>query len=105
MAIFYYRGFDDEMRAVVARNLEGRGIDLHPRSTLTEVIQIIGIQFLQFFFILLHASMITFGLLFVLALKILLLIQLIKTDDGIKVITDHGEELIADVVLFATGNY
>ncbi|KAG5062426.1 hypothetical protein JHK85_003609 [Glycine max] len=58
------RGFDDEMRAVVARNLEGRGINLHPRTNLT---------------------------------------QLIKTEDGIKVITDHGEELIADVVLFATG--
>lgn len=29
--------------------------------------------------------------------------QLVKTEDGIKVITDHGEELIADVVLFATG--
>ncbi|KAL6184951.1 hypothetical protein ACLB2K_041086 [Fragaria x ananassa] len=58
------RGFDDEMRAVVARNLEARGIDLHPRTNLTE---------------------------------------LIKTEDGIKVITDHGEELIADVVLFATG--
>ncbi|OMO93056.1 hypothetical protein CCACVL1_06646 [Corchorus capsularis] len=58
------RGFDDEMRAVVARNLEGRGINLHPRTNLTE---------------------------------------LIKTDEGIKVITDHGEELIADVVLFATG--
>ncbi|EOY05332.1 Glutathione-disulfide reductase isoform 1 [Theobroma cacao] len=58
------RGFDDEMRAVVARNLEGRGINLHPRTNLTE---------------------------------------LIKTDNGIKVVTDHGEELIADVVLFATG--
>ncbi|XP_045813201.1 glutathione reductase, cytosolic [Trifolium pratense] len=58
------RGFDDEMRAVVARNLEGRGINLHPRTNLKE---------------------------------------LIKTDDGIKVITDHGEELIADAVLFATG--
>ncbi|KAI4303927.1 hypothetical protein MLD38_039505 [Melastoma candidum] len=58
------RGFDDEMRAVVARNLEGRGINLHPRSTLTE---------------------------------------LTKTEDGIKVITDHGEELVADIVLFATG--
>ncbi|CAL0321179.1 unnamed protein product [Lupinus luteus] len=58
------RGFDDEMRAVVARNLEGRGINLHPRTNLT---------------------------------------QLIKTEDGIKVITDHGEELVADVVLFATG--
>lgn len=58
------RGFDDEMRAVVARNLEGRGINLHPRTSLTE---------------------------------------LVKTDNGIKVTTDHGEELIADVVLFATG--
>ena len=28
---------------------------------------------------------------------------MIKTEDGIKVITDHGEELIADAVLFATG--
>jgi glutathione reductase (NADPH) len=26
-----------------------------------------------------------------------------KTADGIKVVTDKGEELIADVVLFATG--
>ncbi|MED6132542.1 hypothetical protein PIB30_019868 [Stylosanthes scabra] len=58
------RGFDDEMRAVVARNLEGRGINLHPRTNLT---------------------------------------QLIKTEDGIKAVTDHGEELMADVVLFATG--
>jgi glutathione reductase (NADPH) len=58
------RGFDDELRAVVARNLESRGINLHPRTNLTE---------------------------------------LIKTEEGIKVITDHGEELIADVVLFATG--
>ncbi|XP_028083958.1 glutathione reductase, chloroplastic/mitochondrial-like, partial [Camellia sinensis] len=30
------RGFDDEMRAVVARNLEGRKINLHPRTNLTE---------------------------------------------------------------------
>ncbi|CAI9762768.1 unnamed protein product [Fraxinus pennsylvanica] len=58
------RGFDDEMRAVVARNLEGRGVNIHPRTTLTE---------------------------------------LVKTEDGIKVRTDHGEELLADVVLFATG--
>jgi hypothetical protein len=26
-----------------------------------------------------------------------------KTADGIKVVTDKGEELISDVVLFATG--
>ncbi|KAL2518646.1 Glutathione reductase [Abeliophyllum distichum] len=58
------RGFDDEMRAVVARNLEGRGINLHPNTNLTE---------------------------------------LVRTEDGIKVRTDHGEELMADVVLFATG--
>jgi len=58
------RGFDDEMRAVVARDLEGRGINLQPRSTLTE---------------------------------------LVKTEEGIKVVTDHGEEIMADVVLFATG--
>ncbi|XP_059632188.1 glutathione reductase, chloroplastic [Cornus florida] len=58
------RGFDDEMRAVVARNLEARGINLHPRTTLTE---------------------------------------LVKTENGIKVVTDHGEELMADAVLFATG--
>ena len=41
LIIFLYlwvcRGFDDEMRAVVARNLEGRGIHVHPRATLTEV--------------------------------------------------------------------
>nr|CAC13956.1 glutathione reductase [Mesembryanthemum crystallinum] len=58
------RGFDDEMRAVAARNLEGRGVNMHPRTNLTE---------------------------------------LVKTDGGIKVRTDHGEELMADVVLFATG--
>ncbi|XP_050219001.1 glutathione reductase, cytosolic [Mercurialis annua] len=58
------RGFDDEMRAVVARNMEGRGINLHPGTTLT---------------------------------------QLTKTENGIKVLTDHGEEFLADVVLFATG--
>jgi len=28
---------------------------------------------------------------------------LTRTENGIKVTTDHGEELIADVVLFATG--
>ncbi|GAB2267250.1 hypothetical protein Dimus_002236 [Dionaea muscipula] len=33
------RGFDDEMRAVVARNLEGRGINLHPRSCLTKLVK------------------------------------------------------------------
>ncbi|KAL7251248.1 hypothetical protein ACSBR1_013140 [Camellia fascicularis] len=58
------RGFDDEMRAVVARNLEGRGINLHPRTNLTE---------------------------------------LVKMNEGIKVRTDHGEEIRADAVLFATG--
>jgi glutathione reductase (NADPH) len=58
------RGFDDEMRTIVASNLEGRGIRLHPGTNLTE---------------------------------------LIKTSDGIKVVTDKGDELIADVVLFATG--
>ncbi|XP_016452597.1 glutathione reductase, chloroplastic isoform X1 [Nicotiana tabacum] len=58
------RGFDDEMRAVVARNLEGRGITMHPCTTLT---------------------------------------KLEKTEDGIKVHTDHGEVIVADVVLFATG--
>ncbi|KAK1307565.1 Glutathione reductase, cytosolic [Acorus calamus] len=58
------RGFDEEMRAIVARNLDGRGIKLHPGTVLS---------------------------------------SLSKTEDGIKVITDHGEELIADVVLFATG--
>jgi thioredoxin reductase len=60
------RGFDDEMRTIVASNLEGRGIRLHPGANLTE---------------------------------------LSKTADGIKVVTDKGDELIADVVLFATGIY
>ncbi|KAF5957922.1 hypothetical protein HYC85_005147 [Camellia sinensis] len=32
-------GFDDKMRAVVARNLEGRQINLHPRTNLTEFYQ------------------------------------------------------------------
>ncbi|XP_040249739.2 glutathione reductase, cytosolic-like [Aegilops tauschii subsp. strangulata] len=52
------------MRTVVASNLEGRGIRLHPGTNLTE---------------------------------------LSKTADGIKVVTDKGDELTADVVLFATG--
>ncbi|KAK3015148.1 hypothetical protein RJ639_005928 [Escallonia herrerae] len=46
------------------RNLEGRKVNLHPRTTLSE---------------------------------------LVKTEDGIKVRTDHGEELVVDAVLFATG--
>ncbi|KAG1361498.1 glutathione reductase, cytosolic [Cocos nucifera] len=58
------RGFDDEMRAVVARNLEGRGIKLHRGTNLSE---------------------------------------LSKTEDGIRVLTDHGDEIMADVVLFAAG--
>ncbi|KAL9683783.1 hypothetical protein QQ045_021598 [Rhodiola kirilowii] len=52
------------MRAAVSRNLEGKGIILHPQTNLTE---------------------------------------LTKSEEGIKVITDHGEELVADAVLFATG--
>ena len=32
------------------------------------------------------------------------MMQLTKTEGGIKVRTDHGEEIVADVVLFATGN-
>lgn len=40
----------------------------------------------------------------IIALNMNLQLQLIKTEDGIKVITDHGEELHADLVLFATGN-
>lgn len=32
------------------------------------------------------------------------MVQLVKTNEGIKVRTDHGEEIVADVVLFATGN-
>lgn len=31
------RGFDDEMRSVVARNLEVRGVNLHPKTNITEV--------------------------------------------------------------------
>ncbi|KAF8404234.1 hypothetical protein HHK36_009116 [Tetracentron sinense] len=57
------RGFDDEMRTVVAINLEGRGIKLCPGTNLSE---------------------------------------LIKTEDGIRVLTGHGFELMAIVVLFAT---
>lgn len=32
------------------------------------------------------------------------MMQLVKTAEGIKVRTDNGEEIEADVVLFATGN-
>ncbi|KAH6778141.1 glutathione-disulfide reductase [Perilla frutescens var. frutescens] len=58
------RGFDDEMRALVARNLEARGITMHPWTTITE---------------------------------------LVKTEEGIQIHTNHGEEIMADAVLFATG--
>lgn len=60
------------MRAVVARNLEARGIDLHPRTNLTEVIQLIGILVNLLLLLLLsfHASVVTIGLLFVLVLMI-----------------------------------
>ncbi|KAK8935708.1 Glutathione reductase, cytosolic [Platanthera zijinensis] len=58
------RGFDDEMRAVVARNLEGRGINLHPGKNIVE---------------------------------------LSKTEEGIRVLTDNGDVIMADTVLFATG--
>lgn len=34
---YFHRGFDDEMRALVARNLEGRGVNLHPQTSLTQV--------------------------------------------------------------------
>ncbi|KAL9251884.1 Glutathione reductase, chloroplastic-like protein, partial [Drosera capensis] len=33
------RGFDDEMRAVVAKHLEGRGINLHPKTCLTQLVK------------------------------------------------------------------
>lgn len=38
LGIFQCRGFDDEMRAVVSRNLEARGINLHPITNITEVL-------------------------------------------------------------------
>ncbi|XP_052208216.1 glutathione reductase, chloroplastic-like isoform X2 [Diospyros lotus] len=56
--------FDNEMRAAVARNLEGRGINLHPSTNL---------------------------------------IELVKTEEGIRVLTDNDQEIVADIVLFATG--
>lgn len=58
------RGFDDEMQVVVAKNLESRGINLHPNTNLS---------------------------------------KLVKTEEGIKVYTDRGDELTVDVVLFAVG--
>lgn len=45
----YYRGFDDEMRAVVARNLEGRGIKMHPKTNLTEVLSLFSLFNISFF--------------------------------------------------------
>lgn len=45
MKLSLHRGFDDEMRALVARNLEGRGIILHPQTTLTEVLLLLTIDF------------------------------------------------------------
>eukprot|EP00252_Welwitschia_mirabilis_P015171 TRINITY_DN33389_c0_g1_i1.p1 TRINITY_DN33389_c0_g1~~TRINITY_DN33389_c0_g1_i1.p1 ORF type:complete len:493 (+),score=117.13 TRINITY_DN33389_c0_g1_i1:340-1818(+) len=58
------RGFDNEMRAIVKDNLEGRGINIHPKTNL---------------------------------------LKLERTERGIKVYTDQGDELMADVVLFAVG--
>lgn len=58
------------MRAVAARNLEARGIDLHPRTNLTEVIQLIGILVNLLLLLSFHASIVTIGLLFVLVLMI-----------------------------------
>nr|GMD80574.1 glutathione reductase, chloroplastic [Ipomoea batatas] len=80
------RGFDDEMRAVVARNLEGRGINMHPCTTLTEGDCIALFQHFR----ICHVPCAT-------------LAKLAKTEDGIRARTDHGEDLLADVVLFATG--
>ena len=37
MCMQLYRGFDEEMRAVVATNLEGRGIKCHPETNLAKV--------------------------------------------------------------------
>lgn len=37
MCMQLYRGFDEEMRAVVATNLEGRGIKCHPEKNITKV--------------------------------------------------------------------
>jgi NADPH-dependent 2,4-dienoyl-CoA reductase/sulfur reductase-like enzyme len=39
------RGFDEEMRAVVASNLKGRGINCHPNTNITKVsVQLFWLQ-------------------------------------------------------------
>lgn len=39
------------MRSVVARNLEGRGINVHPKTTIKEVLKISLIMSLAFIFL------------------------------------------------------
>lgn len=108
MGKLYHRGFDDEMRAVVARNLEGRGVNLHPRTSLTEVLYIlydlctIVLNGIAACFCFLHLIFCVINI--CPALIFSPLIQVTKTENGVKVTTDHGEEIFADVVLFATGN-
>lgn len=58
------RGFDDEMRSIVAKNLESRGVALHPSTNVSKIEKVNG---------------------------------------GLKVYTDGGAELEADIVLFAVG--
>lgn len=36
------RGFDDEMRTVVSKNLEGRGVALHPNTNITKIEKVEG---------------------------------------------------------------
>lgn len=36
------RGFDDEMRSVVAKNLEGRGVNLHPNTNIVKIEKVEG---------------------------------------------------------------
>lgn len=45
------------MRAAVARNLEGRGVNVHPRTTLTEVgLLISSFMIIYFFSVSYHAA-------------------------------------------------
>lgn len=87
------------MRAVVAKNLEGRGIKLHPTTNLTEVLSDWIFWFLVLF------DVIDISIYYKPNWDNDMVMQLVRTENGIKVCTDHGEELIADVVLFATGNF
>jgi hypothetical protein len=112
-----YSGFDEEMRAHVANNLEGRGIKLHPYTNIVKVCAVIPYSHLiniadDHQVVLCTDNRLHSGNQFVLVLADLNLVcadggdhhwQLEKVAGGIKATSDKGEEYEADAVMFAVG--